>query len=172
MNPFDIKLPGSVLADLFKTSLVASPAGSVREQQVEEKEIVPITYLGKNLHQITVGLYFSEHPNIPADNLQFLASILKACQRSIDHVAVINFAARELQLTDIADQLHPKLMLLFGAHHVFGSWMIETDDFVPFYLHKIQVVRVPGLEHMLHNTPESRALKGKLWMILKQLFNL
>lgn len=174
MSVFHTALPGFVLTDLFKDSLIELPDGTNKSGQAAKEEVAEalISYVGKNQHGITIGVYFAEQPAVPADSLQFLVSILKACQRSLDHVAVVNFAVRELQLAEITSQLQPGLMLLFGPYHVFGSWMVETADFSPFYLQKIQVVRVPALDMMLATSAESRALKSKLWMMLKQLFSL
>lgn len=174
MSVFHTTLPGFVLTDLFKTSLIDQPGDSNGSEQAAKEAVIEalISYVGKNQHFITIGVYFAEQPAVPADSLQFLASILKACQRSLDHVAVVNFAARELQLAEIISQLQPAIMMLFGPYHVFGSWMVETEEFSPFYLQKIQVIRAPALDVMLANTAESRALKSKLWMMLKQLFNL
>lgn len=173
MSLFNINLPESVLADLFKHSLIDyAVEPEVQQQAPQEVAPLPISYVGENKHQITIGVYFSAHKTIPAEHIQFLTSILKACQRSIDHVAVVNFAERELELTDIITQLQPKILMLFGAYQRFGSWMTDTEDFAPFQLHNIQVVRVPELEKMLGNTPESRVIKSKLWLMLKQLFNL
>ena len=173
MSLSHIKLPGFILADLFKTTLVDQPEGLKVDKAVEQKEgHARIAYVGKNQHQITVGIYGAGQEEIPGEHLQFMVSILKACQRNMDHVAVVNFGARELLLDEIVAQLQPQIMLLFGPYHVFGSWMIQTDDFSPFQLQKIQVVRVPPLEKMLENSAESRVLKSKLWGMLKQLFNL
>ena len=172
MSLSEIRLPGFILADLFKTSLIDQPGGPIAAA-VQQKEVdTSIPFVGKNEHQITVGMYATEQQNIPAEHIQFLVSILKACQRNMDHVAVVNFGAREILLADIVAQLQPRIILLFGPYHVFGSWMVPTDDFSPFQLQKIQVVRVPALEKMLENSAESRVLKSKLWGMLKQLFNL
>ena len=172
MSLTNTKLPGFILADLFKTALIDLPAEQQEEKAVEQILEAAISFVGQNQHYITIGVYAAEQQDVPADHLQFLTSILKACQRTMDHVAVVNFGVRELLLADLVAQLQPRIILLFGAYHVFGSWMIQTEDFSPFYLQQIQIVRVPALEQMLESNAESRILKSKLWNVLKQLFNL
>ena len=166
-------LPSFVLAGLFPSSLVSLPE-TVQEQPLQREEIppVPISFMGKNTDNITIGVYFTGHPYLPPEPLGFLANVLKACQRNVEHVALINFAAYSPPLTDIIDQLNPRLIMLFGSHPPFQAMLLGQADFVTADVQQCKIIRIPGFDRFAEGSAESKQLKGKLWLELRQLFNL
>lgn len=173
MSLLNTVLPDFVLADLFTSSLIQLSAEVRYEERTKTlvgSTLIP--YQGKNLHEITIGVYFTEQEQMPAETLDFLVNILKACQRNTEHVAIVNFATGEYKLEDIVSQLHPGIIMLFGSYPLFSSVTPETADFVLADLQGIKIIRVPALEKLTQTTPEARTMKGRLWMMLKQLFNL
>ena len=171
-------LPGFILADLFRTSLIVLPeeiqeaAKTAEPEPAPEAAPVAIPYVGKNLHRIMIGVHYPGRPSLPPEALDFLLNVLKAIQRNIEHVAVVNFAASEPGMAELTTQLDPCIILLFGAHPLYASLLDDQLDFVLAQKENIRVMRVPALEKMMETGAGGRAMKGKLWGLLRQVFQL
>ena len=166
-------LPNSILADLFRFSLIEQRTEELYKNKSETAAAGnPVVFQGKNLHHITIGVHFTGEELMPAEALDFLVNILKACQRNTDHVAIVNFAAADPALADVVSQLNPQIIILFGSYPLFSLITPEMADFTLAEPQGMKIIRVPGFEKLMQTTPEGRTLKGKLWLMLKQLFNL
>ncbi len=165
-------LPGYLLADLFRNSLISLPEELVQVPVKQPVQPVTISYMGKNTQHIMIGIYNTENAFLSAEAQDFLLNILKACQRNIDHVSIVNFATLEPTLAQLKDQLAPRVMMLFGSHPLFASILDNQIDFVLAEKEDLQIMRIPALDKMMETSAESRAMKGKLWLLLKQVFNL
>lgn len=186
MSLNDINLPGIVVADFYKKNLVdigdtevkaattipSSPASTLpavtpKEAPSSPASAAPLQYLGNNLKNVTILVYYPGQVYLPEDQLNFLSNILKACQLNIGDIAIVNNATQKTNLAAIAKELGAQKMLLFGDMRQAG---IDIDHFSIKNSKGIDYLSAPQLELINSDTPESKILKGKLWNCLKQLF--
>ncbi len=182
MNLNHIKLPGNVIADLYKSSLISAEplqTGIQEEKPVPvKKEIFSLDTLvkipdwkslGNNLKNI---LIISNNENVvylPDDQLSFLTGILTACKMSLADVAIINFNNYPgIVYKDLISHLNSKHVLLYGvAPAVFGL-PIDFPHFQPQKFAGTTYLYSPSLNEL----EKDKLLKSKLWICLKQMFNI
>src|SRR5690349_3940980 len=104
MSLNNIQLDHSLLADLYKTSLVASDAGSVRtakkptsSSQTKATKTDPDSekatnwkYLGEYKKNILIIVRYHDFQYLPDDQLNFLSAVLGACKLNLSDVAILN----------------------------------------------------------------------------------
>lgn len=175
MNSENSPLPGFVLADLFKNSLVIMDDEPRAEKELPKKPVITPTrqwYLGSNLRNITLLVHEKEAAYLPDDSLNFLSSILGACKLNLGDVAIVNHYNDPVTYTQLKEKLLPQYLIFFGL----GTKEIQLPFMFPNY--KVQkhdncsFLSAPGLETMLANTQEAKLEKSKLWLSLKSLFSI
>ena len=118
MSLSNIKLPGFVIADLYRTSLIQPSAadGFVPRQEVQEVaepepvrvapqpepvvektppkpvDTTPYKMLGNNKKQITVVVNCPQDVFLAEGDLQFLTKMLDACKLNMADVAIVNLS--------------------------------------------------------------------------------
>lgn len=157
-------LVGLYEKDLVKEPTVAAPAG---ERKTDSREI---GFLGKNARGIVVLVRYENDVYLPEPQLQFLTSILAACQLNLGDVAIINTAKQPVAPTSIAAQFQPKFLLGFGIDASAIGYP-ESALLSTCHLDGMQVVWSPAAETLNGSGAESKALKSKLWLCLKAMFN-
>lgn len=169
-----IILPPSSLAGLYRNTLVSV----LEEKLTEEKQFIEVekehthySYIGENRKRISL-LVSLPGPEIIGDNyLQFLTRMLDACKLKIDDVAILNHAHQPISNATLKKQLNPESVVMFGI----APPSIELPlNFPLFKLHGYDTVNylaVPSLEQLNQNNEEGKLLKSKLWVCLRQLFN-
>nr|WP_294996475.1 hypothetical protein [uncultured Sediminibacterium sp.] len=175
MDPSKTQLPDFVLSDLYKSHLVVIEAALSEGNLPKKKEpVAPIKheFLGDNRKNISIlvkdatAVYLNDH------SLQFLSAILSACKLNLGDVAIVNHLNTPLDLTAIKSWLHPKYLMVFD--------IAAADLQLPFDLPNYQVqaydncsmLFAPSLELMTADTKEAKLEKSKLWLSLKNMFNL
>jgi hypothetical protein len=162
MSLNNIQLKSSMLADLYKTSLV----------ETESKTAIPepkqLKYLGNNQKNILVVVSHASVPFLPDEELSFLTNILAACKLSISDIGIINNKNAELiDLQNIINSEGNKI-LLFGVEPLAIGLPINFPAFQlqPFnnrtYLHASALSQIEN----------DKALKSRLWSALKVLFGI
>jgi len=161
MSLNDIQLKPSLLADLYKNSLVETTTTTV-------PEIKQIKYLGNNQKKIIVVVSHPDVPFLPDDELNFLTSILAACKLSIADIAIINNThIEQTELQKMIDS-EGKNVLLFGVEPLSIGLPINFPVFQlqPFnnrtYLHAPVLTQIES----------DKGLKARLWSALKVLFGI
>jgi hypothetical protein len=161
MSLNDIQLKPSLLADLYKNSLVETTTTAV-------PEIKQIKYLGNNQKKIIVVVSHPDVPFLPDDELNFLTNILAACKLSIADIAIINnIHIEQTELQKMIDS-EGKNVLLFGVEPLSIGLPINFPVFQlqPFnsrtYLHAPVLTQIEN----------DKGLKARLWSALKVLFGI
>jgi len=175
MNSEENILPGFVLADLFKNSLVIMD-DEPKLQKEQPKPVINQTerqwYLGSNLRKITLLVNEKEAVYLADDSLQFLSSILGACKLNLGDVAIVNYHNDPVNYSLLKEKLSPNHLILFGV----TAKEIQLPFMVPHY--QVQkhdnrsFLLAPPLATMLGNSQEAKLEKSKLWLCLKSMFGI
>ncbi|HWR32623.1 MAG TPA: hypothetical protein VN451_03820, partial [Chitinophagaceae bacterium] len=118
MSLNDIRLPSTVIADLFKNSLietetVINPHVDVSETDVRKSEW---KWLGNNRKNILIIVHSDNAVHVSDEELELLTSMLTACKLSLDDVAIINLKNYpEASYKKINEIFKCKIVLLFGV---------------------------------------------------------
>lgn len=173
MNSKKTQLPGFLIADLFKHSIVLADEGPTAEKTKPEEE-KPITerqwYLGSNLQKITIIVSEKQAVYLQDDSLQFLSTILGACKLNLGDVAIVNYHTDPVTYTLLKDKLSPRFLLLFGV----TAKQIQIPFTVPHYQvqqhDNCSFLLAPVLDTMLGDSQQAKLEKSKLWLCLKKMF--
>lgn len=189
MSLNSIRLTQHQVADLYPESLVlttdtASTKGRAEDLPVvmEEKSggwekapiqpEVPIQYLGKNNRNLAILVFYPDTVHIAEASLEFLSSVLKACQLTLADVAIVNMARQTPGLEQLQKELAPRQLLCFGLPHpVLGL----PADLPVLNLQPIQDIKLmiaPSLEELNQPTEAVKPLKRLLWEGLKTMLGI
>jgi hypothetical protein len=182
MDERKIQLPDFIIADLYKESLVEIGHFPLHEETVqpgkaltkteETVEPVSISFLGENKKKVSIIVNDAQSVHVKEADLSFLTNILKACNLTLSDIAIINQAVQTVDYESLKQQLTPEKILLFDV----DPSTIKLPFLVPpFQIQKFDNVTImvaPPL-HLLNQTAQdARLLKSKLWLSLKQVFNI
>ncbi|BFG69191.1 hypothetical protein KACHI17_00720 [Sediminibacterium sp. KACHI17] len=168
-------LPDFVLPDLYKNHLVIvnepSVANKIEKKKVDSAPKEP-EFLGNNQKKITILVAEKEAVFLNDHALQFLSAILTACKLNLGDVAIVNLSTHQLSYTEIKEWLTPKYMILFDIE----ASAIQMPFRLPFYqvqaYDQCSILCAPPLHTMMGDTREAKLEKSKLWLSLKNMFNL
>jgi len=174
MDLNNIKLPPSVVTELYYSSLIDS-AGILDNQAVANKsEKIPDYFpiwksLGENKKNILLVVNYSDEVFLPDNDLVFLTGILGACKLNMADVAVLNLNNHpDVSCKEVVDYFKSKIVLLFA---------VEPASFgLPMSFPHFQIQPFAGSSFLfspsLRELENDKVLKSKLWVCLKRLFNL
>lgn len=194
----DIKLSPTLAAALYGNSLVEDPSQKVSVTTVPElpvkaiEEVIPeeapvpppppgkktkakdagagnSKSLGGNQKNILVVVNYDNVVHIPDEELEFLTSILKACQLSLDDVAIVNtnnFPGDGYK--EYAQKFSSRIVLLFGVDPVSFDLPVNFPEFQVQSLTNTTFLYSPTLSECGTN----KLLKSKLWVSLQRIFGL
>src|SRR6516164_6148929 len=103
MSLNDIQLPGSVITDLFKHSII-----------LPDKTTTAFNFLGNNQKKIVLIVHSTEAFLLPDQYLLLLTKMLEACKLNLGDVAIINHQTNPVTIAGLNQQLNPAIVLLFG----------------------------------------------------------
>jgi len=189
----DIQLSTSQLAEFYGRHLVdtgeaatpnARPVTQPRSKQhtpvadtppvvtasTQAPDSKPLLYLGKNQKKIGILVNSPKEAYLPENELTFLTNVLLACHLNLGDVAIVNHARTPVTPAALKEQLQSEYILVFGAP-VNDPALDQHPSFVPFAQNGYSIVLVPSLTQLNSTGPEAKPLKQKLWVCLKQLFN-
>jgi len=166
MSLDNIQLPAITIQQLYKYSLIVP---KTEEEKNAPGSPVTVKFLGGNRRGIILLVDNSEATWLPELQLDFLLGILTACSLTMDDIALINISkSGPSNYKELLGNLNPKTILLFG--NSFSS--IE----LPFKIPEFQVQSFDGSTYLsIPSIPllqDSKELKRKLWICLKQIFSL
>lgn len=185
MNEPKTQLPGFVLADLYRNSLVIPDDAVIQEHTltkdvksspgqvaVPEKPSRKQWYLGDNGKQILIIVNDPDAVFLNDESLQFLSTILAACKLNLGDVAIVNLYREPLLFSFLKKNLSPRYALIF---HV-SLQQLQLPFTVPHYqvqqYDQCQFLTAPSLQTMLGNDADAKLEKSRLWLSLKKMFNL
>ncbi len=176
-----IKLPVSVIVDLYHSSLIEGNEAVVNKltgnEQIQEDKEPDIKKdkntrwksLGSNDKNILIVVNSNEAVHLPDNELIFLTGILSACKLSLADVAIVNrHNYQEASYKELTLFFLSKIVLLFD---------IEPAAFgLPMNFPNYQIQAFAGNSFLyspsLKELENDRVEKSKLWVCLKRLFNL
>lgn len=170
MGLAEIRLPGVVIAEMYKALLVPVQHQMQEPESKATAAIPALQYLGKNSKQVAVLVHYPQQTYLPEEQLVFLSSVLKACGLTTDDIAIVNTAKQDVAFSALVAQLHPLCILQFGT--ASPDFLPPADYFTIDNTLGTAVMRIPGLETLNQSDTESRLLKSRLWLALKQLFRI
>lgn len=195
----DIKLSPTLAAALYGNSLVEDPSNkkslaiptpeitveTIVEAIAEEAPLPPPSpakktktkdagagnskSLGGNQKNILVVVNYDNVVHIPDEELEFLTSILKACQLSLDDVAIVNTGNYPGEgYKEFAKKFSSRIVLLFGVDPVSFDLPVNFPEFQVQSLTNTTFLYSPTLSDCRTN----KLLKSKLWVSLQRIFGL
>src|SRR5580692_550208 len=112
MSLDDIRLPGWLVANLYKNTLIGSEPVSAAQHPAQLFQ--PLRYLGNNAKHIVLLVKAENAVFLPDNQLGFIIKMLGACKMNLADVGILNLAFREVQIELIKEQLQPDILILFG----------------------------------------------------------
>ena len=172
----DIKLPSSVVADLYKDHLVVltddiplKTEQPTKSQSVENEEI---HHSGGNKKNIVLLVNHEGLRDISDAENTFLNKMLEACKMGMEDVAIVPGSRKVHNAAQLKEVFKPSRMILFGLRAEDIDLPLRFPDFKLQSYDDTVYLQVPDLKMFTENTEESKVLKGKLWTCLKSLFKL
>jgi hypothetical protein len=195
MKSEKIILPDFLLADLYKDSLVlvdkeihASEKRNNRQEPASEEEMIlvnpvtkktsdiasnkPLAYLGSNKKQISIIVNDATAIHLDDSLLQILSAILNACKLNLADVAIINMNTQQVNDATVRKELAPTVVLLFGVETATVGLPFSIPDYKVQQFDNCSYVQAASLTKMTGSTTEAKMEKSKLWLCLKDMFNL
>ena len=166
----DVALPASLIADLYKDHLIesngqAEPVAAPNKKGAKKN----IQYLGKNQKGVCLLVDYANDVYLPDEQLHFLTTILQACKLNLGDVAIINCHKQKIAFDELKEQLSCSYLLLFGVK-ALSIGLNEISLFTSHNIGNCNIVCSPAAEQLNNSDAESKLLKSKLWLCLKQLF--
>lgn len=167
MSLDDIVLPAQVVQELYRDVLVElTPPVAIPAASADDSAL---TYLGDNQKQVAVIVDDPESIYLQDEALNFLLGILTACKLSMADIALINSAKNPgMTYQELEQQLHAKKLILFGVAPAVLQLPLQFPHYqVQQYNNQVYLAS-PALRVLMND----RAEKTKLWVCLKQVFQL
>lgn len=166
-----IRLSTDLLQALYASTLVLPEKQDPVNGKPAEKELVPVSFLGRNQRNFTVLVYYPEELYLPDDSLQFLGSVLKACQLTIADVAIVNLAKTPATMAEIRQQLSPAIIIAFGSKALAEGFpagnLLTAGD-----AGDLRYMQGPELEVLSQPGDAVKPLKKLLWESLKHMLEM
>ena len=180
-----LELNASSLAGLYGGSLVLAggesaakaerPVATEPEVKAAAKTIsapaeTGYPYLGKNQQHVSFLVNTGGKAIVPAAHLKFLTKMLEACRLGLDDVAILNHVQQPVDQKSLRGQLLPKTVVLFGITAGEIGLPLDFPQFQVYNYDGVGYLQVPALEELNGDTEQAKLLKSKLWVCLRQLF--
>ena len=166
-----------------QATTIAAPSASMLVQIEADKEnnnvtnepikaLGQIKYLGEHLKQVTIIVKDELAVYLNENDLTLLSSILSACKLTLADVALINVAQQKLSLHEILNVLPSKLVMIFDVSSTTLKIKLPTTLYKSIQLGDTYLLFSNSLSLMQGGDQSAKLEKGKLWAILKSLFQL
>lgn len=132
----------------------------------------PISLLGNNAKGILILVKDTQNVHLAEDALQLLSGILAACRLNMGDVALVNISRNPLHFSQIRQQLQVNYCFLFDISMQEMQLAFAIPPFQVFSHDSCTFLSSPALHRMLGTTEEAKLLKSKLWLCLKNIFNI
>lgn len=161
MSLNNLHLHPQLLAGLYSDVLMETDAGAVAP--------LTIKALGGNKKNILIVVFNENHSALPDETLQFLITVLKACQLTLADVAIIATDQKtELDYKTYTSYFESRQVLLFNLAPVDFGLPIHFPEFQIQPFDNRTYLWAPPLT-LIEKDVET---KKRLWMALKKLFSL
>lgn len=162
----NLKLPGFVIQDLFRNSLVDF-ADDVKPATINTSK--EISYFGGNRQHIVLLVNNPDAAFVNDQQLTFLSGILNACKLTLEDVGIVNIASADgITYKKISEALSPVIVLMFGVSQDAIQLPFVMPEFQRQTYNNSVYVTAPSLTELEND----KDLKRKLWILLQQIFSL
>jgi DNA polymerase III psi subunit len=174
MSLNEMNLPPYLVTQLYPLSLVgegrkSASTASAPLPSTEEEPAVEWRSLGSNQKGILVAVNYENITNLPDSQLEFLMQLLKACQLSLNDVALINMNNYPgVAHTSVLNHFNAKVVLLFGITVQEWGFPFQTPPYQVQSFSGYTITHAPAL----HDLQNDKPAKGLLWAALKNIFGL
>ena len=171
MNFDKLILPPVSIAALYPRSLIEDSNDKQFSANTTEKgKVAGYAFLGKNESRVCLLVNIGGEEIIPKIHLQFITRMLEACKMSMDDVAVLNHSHEKIEIKKLKQQLNPVRIILFGIPPAEIGLPINFPFFKPQAYDAVSYLYTPPLIQVNQENEEGKLLKSKLWVCLRQLF--
>src|SRR5258706_4830150 len=152
MNLNHIHLPASVVANLYRNSLIELDDSTlIKDNYIFRKKTGSPgdqwKYLGENKKNILIVVDYPDAVYLPDEELSFLTNMLSACQLSLADVAIVNRNNYgEANYKDLTAQFSSKTIFLFGVDPVSLGLPVSFPHFQVQSFAKTTFLFTPPLE--------------------------
>lgn len=178
----DIQLNPVLLTEMYKDSIVEindvpkQAVDSIKDRVVAKKndpgkatDTTAPEYLGNFRRKILLIVRYPATTFLPDEQLNFLTSILGACQMGIADVAILNLShSAWISYKDIQNNFRSSVTILFGLTPGEFEMPVNFPEFQIQPFDNCIFLCAPVLEKL----ESDKVLKSKLWFCLKRIFNL
>ena len=166
MSLDNIQLPGIVIQDLFRNSLIGLESQQALNVSAKSDDF---TFLGKNEGRIALLVKDDDALYLSDGQLNFLMGILGACKLSMADIALVNLAKnKDLTYQQITEQLMPEKIFMFDVKPGDIDLPVSFPDYQVQRYNNQVYLSAPTLDALENDRME----KSKLWTCLKQIFSL
>jgi hypothetical protein len=167
----NIQLPASVIADLYRSSLIDTNNDTTETPLIIQPVNIPVTdqwkYIGENKKNILVAVNYSDIVHLPDEELGFLTGMLTACKLSLADVAIVNLVNyKEKTYKEIIAYFKSRIVFLFGTDPVDFGLPVSFPNFQLQPFANATFLFTPSLEEL----KKDELLKSKLWVCLRRIF--
>lgn len=166
-------IPEILIADLYKNIFIINPVIDPKKKvdKANTADEKTIKYLGNNLKKTVIVVKEASNVFLPENHLEFLTKILAACKLNIGDVAIVNEASAFVDINLIKKHLEPGYIILFGIDPIDLKLPFNFPHFKIQNYADSAYLSVPALDNLNSETAEGKLLKTKLWVCLKNLFD-
>ena len=175
MDLNQIKLPASVIADLYYSSLIVMDKVPVIFQpevvvNVEKDQPdIGWKWLGDNSKNILLIVHYTDVVHLPDHELSFLSGMLGACNLTLGDVAIVNLHNHpEKSYKELIVHFKSKIVFLFGVEPKAFHLPISFPHFQIQPFGNCSFLFSPALKELEYD----KMLKSKLWVCLRRIFNI
>lgn len=177
MSLNNIQLNPSLLADMYRTSLVEANENLRPEEQTyapaaietvaKDTNAVSWKYLGEFKKNILIVVRYNGVPYLPDEQLNFLTSVLSACKLNLADVAIFNTAnAPSALYKELQEKFKSNFTILLGLTPEEFEMPLSFPEFQVQSFNNCTFLYAPVLEVL----ETDKVLKSKLWVCLKKMF--
>ena len=170
MSLQNLQLPASILTDLYTNYLVESSGKKSNKSEGKNVSSIALPSLGGNAKRIVILVAEESQSFMRDTDLEWLQKMLLACNLTLGDVAIVNTYSKNISITLIKEQLKPEKIILLGPSPTelqlplnFPQFKIQEHDNRTYLF-------APSPRELNQETKEGKILKSKLWISLKQLF--
>ena len=174
MDLNQLKLPGTLIAELYKSLLIDPDETTVTQVITEKKESLTASdsdwkSLGENKKKVLILVNYPDSVYLPDTDLELLTGILGACKLSMADVAIVNHNnCPDATYKELVTFFKSKIVLLFAIEPASFGLPMNFPHFQIQPFAENSFLFSPALKELEND----KVLKSKLWVCLKRLFNL
>lgn len=162
MSLNNLRIPGLLVSELYKNQLI-DPEKPVKKTK-SAKNAVPDA---DAVQEVLVLLHEPEAGVVSSVSADFITKILAACKWSAKNTTIINLNGNGATWNDLKERGIPRICLLFGPDATAIDLPVIFPEFRVHQFDQTKFLCCPSPEKM----GKDQLLKSKLWLCMKELFN-